>query len=503
MDKQYLYGASIQGIQEYIFRTNKLRDVVGKSDTVNDICSIAFNTMFGDVAHGKVTPIVMAAGNVKCFLDEADCKKAVREFPKIVQDMAPGITFSQAVVKIEGEYSSFEVAVQELERRLRAQHNRVTKSFTMGLIGIERNRRTGLPLVKASKRSSAYRSTLNLYKKLFGQEVKNEKLCLDTENITDQNNWIAIIHADGNGLGEVVAQVGKDSEKLRSFSRKLNEATIAAASTACKGVFRDEYSAIRPVVIGGDDLTVICRASKAVEFMRIYLDEFEKETKQRLHTDGNLLPDGMECLTACAGIAFIKSSYPFYYGYNLAEELCGMAKKDAKSKEIQGQQKIAPSCLMFHKVQSSFVESYRDIVRKELTPCTAIGDDDKEHSWVFGPYYLTCNNASKENGRQAVRWTIDKLLEQVDRLGKEENNMAKTDIREWMTLMVSPERAAQKSKRVNSIGTNINKELFNEATREENRGGCLVSPAYDIMTLLTMSTQVTKSHKTKEGKNDD
>lgn len=164
MEKQYLYGASIQGIQEYIFRTNKLSDVVSKSEIVNNICTEAFFSIFGEGNSDRLEPIVMAAGNVKCILNETDCKKAVREFPKMVQSMAPGITFSQAVVKMVGQYSDFGAAGEELERRLRAQRNRPMKSVTMGLIGIERNRRTGLPLVKDSKRSSAYTGTLRLYK---------------------------------------------------------------------------------------------------------------------------------------------------------------------------------------------------------------------------------------------------------------------------------------------------------------------------------------------------
>ena len=71
--------------------------------------------------------------------------------------------------------------------------------------------------------------------------------------------------------------------------------------------------------------------------------------------------------------------------------------------------------------------------------------------------------------------------------------MAKNDIREWMTLMVSPERAKQKSKRVKNIGSDKNKELFNAATKESRRGKNLVSPAYDIISLLTVITQDTKS----------
>ena len=77
MSNQYLYGASIQGIQEYIFRTNKLSDVVSKSEIVNNICTKAFFSIFGEGKSDRLEPIVMAAGNVKCILNETDCRSPI------------------------------------------------------------------------------------------------------------------------------------------------------------------------------------------------------------------------------------------------------------------------------------------------------------------------------------------------------------------------------------------------------------------------------------------
>lgn len=510
MAEKYLYGASIQGIQEYIFRTNKLADIVHRSDLINEICTTDFKGILGLTS---VDPIVMAAGNVKCFLNEADCKKAVREFPKFVQDKAPGVTFSQAVVKMDDNHD-FEYACDLLEIRLHVQRNKPMKSVTMGLIGIERDRKTGLPLVLSGKERNKADATLKLYKKLFGKDIKYEDIALDTERLTGTNDWIAVIHADGNGFGEVVANMGKDFKKLRDFSQNLDLATISAAKQACLDVFGDDVMAVRPVVIGGDDMTVICRANKAVDFVREYIKNFEEQTT-RLLAEKQLLPDGMTCLTTCAGIAFIKSKYPFYYGYNLAETLCDIAKGDAKSDEIKGTAALAPSCLMFHRVQSSFVESYADIVKKELTPCPAerVEQNGREtvvgHSFQFGPYYykelqepdVSTDEQMPNNKKykQSKRWTIDRLLAKVAELCKEDNkednkgdnNKVKNDIREWITLMVNPEMARQKTNRVNAIGSN--KKLFIEATTESDRSaGVKVSPAYDILSLQTMEIQVTK-----------
>ena len=40
---KYLYGAAVQGIQDFIFKTNELKHVVGASEWVEQICTTAFD----------------------------------------------------------------------------------------------------------------------------------------------------------------------------------------------------------------------------------------------------------------------------------------------------------------------------------------------------------------------------------------------------------------------------------------------------------------------------
>lgn len=216
-------------------------------------------------------------------------------------------------------------------------------------------------------------------------------------------------------------------------------------------------------MLGGDDLTVICRGDIAIDFVKKYISLFEEKTEKLLSRK----------LTACAGIAFIKSSYPFSFGYELAETLCGLAKKDAKSDEMKNANEgMVPSCLMFHKVQSSFVEDYESIKQKELT----LKDGS---SLCYGPYYL------KE---QKDRWTIEKLCKKTSEFTEEKNNSVKTSVREWLTKMhEDTEAAKQYSERVKAIS--VDKELFECATTESARKSY---PAYDILSLVTIKNQKTR-----------
>ena len=491
MSEKWLYGASVQGIQGYIFQTNKLKDVIGASELVKDLCETDFKEEFA--LAGNVEYIVKAAGNIKLILDsEEDCKRIVFQFPMYAMEKAPGITLSQAVVKCESDDKMTE-ARMELEERLRAQRNRPCKSLTLGSVAMHRSPLTGLPAVPHKdnepldegvlrKREILEERKVNktLFQIFTGEEdVKYRDMGLEIKDLTGENDWIAIIHADGNSLGEVVKALGsEDRKKLCEFSKNLDEATKLAAQEAYKEI-KKEYKGkidfkkhpIRPIVLGGDDLTVICRGDIAIDFVKEYIRLFEEKTRDLLSRK----------LTACAGIAFIKSSYPFSFGYELAETLCGLAKKDAKSdviKEAKSDEKKkanegkVPSCLMFHKVQSSFVEDYDSIKQKELT----LKDGS---SLCYGPYYLT---------PQEGRWTIEKLCKTAADFAMEKNKSVKTSVREWLTKMhEDAEAAKQYSERVKAISGKS--ELYECATTESVRKSY---PAYDILSLVTIKNQKTR-----------
>lgn len=496
---KFLYGAAIQGIQSFIFQTNELKDIIGASELVEQICTHLFDEFIGET--GDV--IVSAAGNIKCiFASEEECRKAVREFPKKVMLAAPGITISEAVVRMTDDMD-FGDAVELLEKRLRTQRNKPFPSITIGLMGMERSRKTGLPAVietendfvdigtKKKREQNNWNeikkgssTTHRLYEKSLGMRFDRDVFAFNLEDMASNNNWLAIIHADGNGLGEVVAAIGNNPDLLKAFSKGLNNASIEASRIAFKEM-REQHGLsfdgnhiipFRPVVLGGDDLTMICRADLALPFSQSFIRHFEEETKKMMDAlKGNgAIPHN--CLTACAGIAYIKSSYPFYYGYHLAEALCERAKRDAK----RGNRVPAPSCVMFHKVQSSFVESFDEIVKKDLQPYEG-------NSFEFGPYYL----APQEN-----RWTIDELSKQVKLLGSKAGNAVKSDIRQWMTLMSDhPNKAHQKLERVKSISKGWERELFLTATRSDNRNLIRVYPAYDMLVLHSISLPIINKKK--------
>jgi len=503
-DPKFLYGASVQGIQSFIFQTNTLKEIAGASELVEQICTSQFAkaAKIEDLIN-DTNAIVTAAGNIKYVFDsEEQCQEVVLKFPKKIMEFAPGITISQAVVEIKGEEIS-KRHIDELERKLRAQRNRPFRPFDIGLMAVNRSRRTGLPAVKYLKKDNEYNDSGvvvkrdaikseeseipkygRLIKDFFGTD-KDVDIALDmmyiTKSKSDNYSWLAVIHADGNNMGIALQKLaektidtkGEEFVKIfRTFSNALDLSTKEAARKAYLEVMKScpiksaDKLPFRPIIIGGDDLTIICRADLALDFTKYFLKFFESESK----TNFNNLPVKIDFLdnglTACAGIAYIKESYPFHYGYHLAETLCGEAKKAAK--EIFKSDELTPSCLMFHKVQASFVEDYKEIKSKELRA----GDI----RFDFGPYFLD------KTGKP----TVEKLQSFVSQFEDKEGSAIKSHLRQWLTdLHDNKELASQKMKRLISMGNQMKMNNLGLVSSKGEIGN--KSPVYDWLTIHSIN----------------
>ncbi len=470
---KYLYGASIQGIQGFIFETNKLKEIAGASELVEQIATTMFEGIVPSFEEKNL--IVGAAGNIKYLFDQKeDCQKVVKEFPKKILELAPKITVSQAVIEVDNDLTYDNI--MELEKSLITQRKLAFAQRELGLMVSERARRTGsagthrLPYGRTSSTDtelfvvdSGQYQKINydkkgrghlLLDKVLGQQdtLQVSDFTIDINEIITKNSnqWLAIVHADGNNLGKMIQQM---AEKLKrnshniqdafsTFSKQLEEATKAAVQEAFYATIIKMQGSnfkvpMRPVIIGGDDITIIIRGDFAMDFTARYLKAFQEQTKEKLatlvHDFG--LDDFKEGLTACAGIAYIKPKYPFHYGVDLAENLCGYSKKVAKAINSNN----VPACLTFHKVHASFVTDYGEMIDTELTA----KNEQEIVQFNYGPYF---------QNQQADYATIEDLKGWVNELEKADSPDA--PLREWLeTLHTNKGTAEQLLNRIRNINS--------------------------------------------------
>ena len=223
-------------------------------------------------------------------------------------------------------------------------------------------------------------------------------------------------------------------------------------------------------------MTVIIRGDLAVPYTKAFLQAFELKTKEKLGQilkENSVFEEGVDHLTACAGIAFIKSSYPFYYGYKLAEKLCTEAKNDTKSLAGKGTNRLPASCLMFHKVQDSFIIDYNDIIKRELTAADGL-------LFKAGPYYIYETKS---------RYSIDEMEDYAKKLNEESLDGVKSGIRQWLSIRLKDKgKADQRKERMRIIFKKENKPIIDKLTSEETRK-CL---AYDVLAYNKIMYQQTK-----------
>ncbi len=402
-----------KSIQEYILRSGRLRHIVGASELIDSLTGSMLDDVFRELkvkeaVNGEVRCSRRAGGAIYLFTDDQNKRDAFRDlWALVVRQYAPGLSFIMANGEGKNDFEAYTNAKEQLE----TMRNRQPAALPAGTPVTRYSSRTGLP---ASSRHSKL-GLQDAASEQFGQDVfwkrgslvqrfapdsKSTDWPLELEYDPDgelgsvefpflaDNRYLGLLHADGNGLGQVLINLTayiKQHPKyfiavFRGFSNAIQTATTDAAKTATAAVLKqartphinsnDGVYPARPIVLGGDDLTMLIRADLALPFAQEFLTAFELETEKQLkelrkppYPQITALP---EKLTAGAGIAFVKSSHPFYMTHHLTEGLAGFAKDCAKQHKIN--ERIPPT-VAFYRVTTASHGDYRDVREQELTFC--------------------------------------------------------------------------------------------------------------------------------------
>jgi hypothetical protein len=127
--------------------------------------------------------------------------------------------------------------------------------------------------------------------------------------------YLAVVHADGNSVGQAA---GLDEAVMAGFFHRnrvlLRRALQFAVNQACEGV---EVAPLQLLMLGGDDLLLVCRAASALPFVVNLCRELDSLQVDR----GNTFH-----LTLGVGVVFSKPTVPFHRLHDVAENLAASAK---------------------------------------------------------------------------------------------------------------------------------------------------------------------------------
>ncbi len=162
----------------------------------------------------------------------------------------------------------------------------------------------------------------------LGQILRPKDEGSELRGRTHEGNHIALIFADGNGMGglfdALMARAAQETEadstkRVRDVSKRIKKATSEALLTATKSILfdSDTICPVVPHINGGDDVLVSVTADRAWEFLKAFLDELSGGF-QGLGTQ--------QPLSMSAGMVICKAEYPLANQSELAEELMRRAK---------------------------------------------------------------------------------------------------------------------------------------------------------------------------------
>ena len=453
---QHVLLFELDSIQSYLFASGRLRDVAGASELLDSLTSGDDNLLdsvckAAGIA-GKVEFSRRAGGAFYAFSEDRAALETLRDLWTLaVQQYAPGLAYSLGM----GRGNDAAEAFHDARRALMADASRLRPRLPAAAPVTERSRRTGEAAEHEDRKegkidaaSQRRKRFADLAKASFLDRYTPDDAGLgwrdwprnlepDAEDgafpFDGENRTIALIHADGNGLGQLLIRI-KEAAKSKPdqfikyferFSKLVETITQAAAKATTQKVLLPvrqdgECLAARPILLGGDDIIVLVRADLALRYCRVFAEAFEEASRKALERLGG--EEGIEelpaRLTLGFGVVYMRASQPFYLASHLAESLIAHAKKKAKAIDRND----PPASLAFHRVTTSLVDDYEQIVERELTHRR----DGQTFIDTLGVYFLS-------DGQQPA---LTDLEDFVALLGRDD--MARGPTRQLMTLMGHP-----------------------------------------------------------------
>lgn len=355
----YLLAAEADKIQEFIFRSSRLREVVGASQLLTRFCRSVEDTL---AKRYNAQVVVNDGGSFRVIFDTREQAVAFGADLAELYRLALGGSLTVAEpVELNG---NFRKANDEAGHKLRW-----TKSCRQGVMaelhmpyvafcascgvglantqGRLKGRRTAQRpqylcetcQTKTAERDRKPGALLDEFYEAYCEMLEIEQReepdwAEDADDIAEfdlrQRNYVAYLVADGNGMGKIFGRC--DQGQMTTLSEGLTpilRSSLARAAADFKKTVpgQGDMIPVLPLILGGDDLFALIPAPYALDFARRFCLEWEAQMDELVKKVG--LTD-VPRPTVAANVVVCKSKYPYALAHRRAEILLKEAKRQCK-----------------------------------------------------------------------------------------------------------------------------------------------------------------------------
>lgn len=396
--------------QDYIFGSKKLKENAERSADIHYVTSNEFfEKVAGNLYRKEKNYVYSGGGHTILQFHDDDVPKAFAQ--KVTEYVLRNYIGLEIFVKIEecNTENSPGSALKELSsalerKKARRKHTVRRVGYNLGNLMTQEQEKSIERLRKEYTKRIPVPDKMD-YPSLFEELNDSFK---DSNGQAD--NFIAVVHIDGNAMGTRVDSIYKNNqndwestcESLRGFSESIQadfeNAFMETVQVIINQGIAGEVLPIRPVILAGDDVCFVTAGCIGLECARIFLEKLAKKENKEDHKK----------YAACAGVAIVHTKYPFHQAYQLSEELCSNAKKYGASLDENGSISAIDWHIEFGQLKDNLAEIRKDYEtddgnRLELRPYIVVSPDRQRETIRDYQYFRTLCMRLKDNKDQIAR----------------------------------------------------------------------------------------------------
>lgn len=433
--KKLLLIMEVSQKQAYIFKNKELKKNIDASYTIDEITSSGYFEKYFPEYYNKEKNLVYSGGGHTILVFDNDVEEndntgkenqAVRFAKKLSKQIFCDYDGLEVFIKIMDYDEKAEPSknIQNLMKKLEEKKAIRRASFRQGTFGMEVSKGEAERVFDSEKKEKEAEQRKKDAENRREKRIREEKKKIQEEETThyelvtqleklggnkDDNNFIAVVHIDGNLMGKKVQENDKelrkildrisDPEKKLDMYREKKQEFSEKIDKLFKGAYSDMQDAVkkqiengnlkdlsleevvneekqinfpvRRIITAGDDICFVSEGRIGIECAVEYMKALWKRSKGEN--------------SACAGVAIVHQSYPFYKAYEIAESLCSSAKKYNASLDKEG---CANACAIDWHIEYGEMYGGLDEIRKHYV--------DADGKSILARPYFVCGKAEYE-----------------------------------------------------------------------------------------------------------